>query len=157
MRANELFHNLVEVPIELEGEKIPKELNFRFLDFKKDTEDTKKPLAAEKKPLEPTAAKTSTAPVKPPPRPVQLPTSSKGGGGLASVLNKLGKKDKLSTLEKSKLDWSNFKRAEGIEEDLQKHNRGKDGFLERRDFLERTDVRQFEIEKELRTTKRSTR
>uniref|UniRef100_A0A182WAD6 Craniofacial development protein 1 n=1 Tax=Anopheles minimus TaxID=112268 RepID=A0A182WAD6_9DIPT len=79
------------------------------------------------------------------------------GGGLGSVLNQISKKTKLSTLEKTKLDWTSFKRQEGIEEELQTHNKGKDGFLERRDFLERTDVRQFEIEKSFRQTKRSNR
>jgi len=72
--------------------------------------------------------------------------------GMSSLLKQLGKKDKLSTLEKSRLDWNNFKRAEGIDEDLQKHNRGKGGFLEKRDFLERADLRQYEIEKTLRKT-----
>uniref|UniRef100_A0A2M4CRV3 Craniofacial development protein 1 n=1 Tax=Anopheles darlingi TaxID=43151 RepID=A0A2M4CRV3_ANODA len=79
------------------------------------------------------------------------------GGGLGSVLNQIGKKNQLSTLEKTKLDWNRFKRQEGIEEELQTHNKGKDGFLERRDFLERTDVRQFEIEKSFRQSKRSNR
>uniref|UniRef100_A0A182MG72 Craniofacial development protein 1 n=1 Tax=Anopheles culicifacies TaxID=139723 RepID=A0A182MG72_9DIPT len=81
----------------------------------------------------------------------------RSGGGLGSVLNQISKKTKLSTLEKTKLDWTSFKRQEGIEEELQTHNKGKDGFLERRDFLERTDLRQFEIEKSFRQTKRSNR
>lgn len=79
------------------------------------------------------------------------------GKGLASVLNKIGKKDKLSTLEKSKLDWNKFKQSEGIDEEIKTFNRGKDGYLEKQDFLQRTDLRQFEIEKQLRTTKRSLR
>lgn len=78
-------------------------------------------------------------------------------GGLQSLLSKIGKKNKLSTLEKSKLDWNTFKQQEGINEELQTHNKGKDGYLERQDFLERADHRQFEIEKSLRTTKRSNR
>lgn len=76
------------------------------------------------------------------------------GGGLSSMLNQLTKKNKLSVLEKTKLDWDGFKDDQGISEELQTHNRGRDGFLERRDFLERTDLRQFEIEKNLRLTRR---
>lgn len=76
------------------------------------------------------------------------------GGGLSSMLNQLTKKNKLSVLEKTKLDWDGFKDGQGISEELQTHNRGRDGFLERRDFLERTDLRQFEIEKNLRLTRR---
>lgn len=75
-------------------------------------------------------------------------------GGLSNILSKIGKKDKMSTLQKSQQDWNNFKRNEGIEEEIKLHNRGKDGYLERQDFLERTDLRQFEIEKELRSSRR---
>lgn len=79
------------------------------------------------------------------------------GGGLGAVLSQIGKKNKLSTLEKTKLDWNSFKRTQGIEEELQTHNKGKDGYLERQDFLQRADVRQFEIEKSFRQTTRSNR
>ncbi|KAJ9580265.1 hypothetical protein L9F63_004078 [Diploptera punctata] len=83
----------------------------------------------------------------------------RGGGlkGLSSVLGQIGKKSKLGTLEKSKLDWDRYKQEEGLDEEIQLHNRGKDGYLEKQDFLQRTDLRQFEIEKELRTTRRSNR
>lgn len=84
----------------------------------------------------------------------KLPTPRRG---LGSVMSQLGKKDKLSVLEKTKLDWNSYKHEEGIEEELQTHNKGKDGFLERQDFLERTDLRQFEIEKHMRQTRRSNR
>lgn len=52
-----------------------------------------------------------------------------GGGGLAALVGQLGKKNKLSTLEKSKLDWDRFKKHEGIEEDIQTHNKGKEGWV----------------------------
>lgn len=67
---------------------------------------------------------------------------------LASRLS--GKKPKLSTLEKSKQDWDSFKSAEGIAEELKTFNQGKMGYLERQAFLERADVKQFEIEKSFR-------
>ncbi|KAL1431885.1 hypothetical protein MTO96_013974 [Rhipicephalus appendiculatus] len=76
--------------------------------------------------------------------------------GVGNVLNQLfNKKQKISTLEKSKLDWDNYKKSEGLVEDLQSHNRGKDGYLEKQAFLQRADVRQFEIEKSLRAKNRS--
>ncbi|KAL1129325.1 hypothetical protein AAG570_013854 [Ranatra chinensis] len=77
------------------------------------------------------------------------------GGGLTAVLGMIGKKGKLTTLEKSKLDWEKFKEQEGIREDLHTHNKGKNGYLERQDFLERSDLRQFELEKEMRSSRRS--
>ncbi|XP_025022422.1 craniofacial development protein 1 [Python bivittatus] len=68
-----------------------------------------------------------------------------------SLLGKIGaKKQKMSTLEKSKLDWENFKEEEGISDELAIHNRGREGYLERRAFLERVDYRQFEHERDLR-------
>lgn len=47
---------------------------------------------------------------------------------MGSVLSRIGvKKPKMSTLEKSKLDWDTFKTEEGITEELAIHNRGKEG------------------------------
>lgn len=59
----------------------------------------------------------------------KLPTPAvkRSGGGLSSVLNQLSKKSKLSVLEKTKIDWDGFKSNEGINEELQTHNRGREG------------------------------
>lgn len=76
-----------------------------------------------------------------------------GAGGILGHL--LSKKTKMSTLEKSKLDWERFKHEEGIVEELKSHNRGKGGYLEKQAFLQRTDERQFEAEKGLRAKSRS--
>ncbi|XP_068943783.1 craniofacial development protein 1 isoform X2 [Petaurus breviceps papuanus] len=74
--------------------------------------------------------------------------------GMSSLLGKIGaKKQKMSTLEKSKLDWESFKEEEGIGEELAIHNRGKEGYIERKAFLERVDHRQFEIERDLRLSR----
>ncbi|XP_063053498.1 craniofacial development protein 1 [Engraulis encrasicolus] len=72
-------------------------------------------------------------------------------GGMGSVLSRLGgKKQKMSTLEKSKLDWDTFKDEEGIGDELAIHNRGREGYVERMNFLERVDQRQFQLEKTVR-------
>uniref|UniRef100_V9KRR5 Craniofacial development protein 1 n=1 Tax=Callorhinchus milii TaxID=7868 RepID=V9KRR5_CALMI len=81
------------------------------------------------------------------------PTSSgvKRLCGLGGALGKItGKKQKMSTLEKSKLDWEAFKEKEGIGDELAIHNRGKEGYIERKAFLERVDFRQFELERSIR-------
>ncbi|NXY74364.1 CFDP1 protein, partial [Glareola pratincola] len=88
--------------------------------------------------------------------PAAFPTASgvKRPSGMSSLLGKIGsKKQKMSTLEKSKLDWENFKEEEGIVEELAIHNRGKDGYIERKAFLERVDHRQFEIERDIRLSR----
>ncbi|XP_062997155.1 craniofacial development protein 1 [Elgaria multicarinata webbii] len=85
--------------------------------------------------------------------PTSHPTISgvKRPSGMNSLLGKIGtKKQKMSTLEKSKLDWESFKEEEGIGDELAIHNRGKDGYLERKAFLERVDHRQFEHERDIR-------
>lgn len=47
---------------------------------------------------------------------------------MMSILGRIGgKKAKMSTLEKSKMDWDAFKSEEGITEELAIHNRGREG------------------------------
>ncbi|XP_019856037.1 PREDICTED: craniofacial development protein 1-like [Amphimedon queenslandica] len=69
-------------------------------------------------------------------------------GGAKALLASLNKKPKLSTLEKSKLDWDSYKKDEGLEDELTYQT--KDGYLDRQSFLSRADVRQFEIERDER-------
>ncbi|AAS53355.1 AFL017Wp [Eremothecium gossypii ATCC 10895] len=57
-------------------------------------------------------------------------------------------KPKLTTLEKSKLDWATYVDKEGINEELQLFN--KDGYLAKQDFLRKVDGIQNEQYKELR-------
>jgi hypothetical protein len=65
---------------------------------------------------------------KPSPLPIGVPRRSGGGGGLSGLMSQIkGKGTKLSTLEKSQMDWQNFKSKEGITEEIQTHNRGKQG------------------------------
>ncbi|XP_077452568.1 craniofacial development protein 1 isoform X2 [Stigmatopora argus] len=90
-------------------------------------------------------------PTSPPHQSTCSQPSSKRPAGMSSLLNRIGgKKQKISTLEKSKMDWDAFKHEEGIADELAIHNRGKDGYVERKNFLERVDHRQFEMEKAVR-------
>lgn len=58
-----------------------------------------------------------------------VPIVKKPYGGLANILSQLGKKDKLTVLEKTKQDWDSYKKREGIAEELITYNKGKDGFV----------------------------
>lgn len=52
----------------------------------------------------------------------------KRSGGLSGLVGLLdSKKQKLTTLEKTKLDWNAFKSEEGIDEELELHKKSKDG------------------------------
>ncbi|CAD6184235.1 unnamed protein product [Caenorhabditis auriculariae] len=70
--------------------------------------------------------------------------------GLGEALTLIAKKPKMSVLDKSTHDWSSFKSDNNLKEDLETYNRGKNGYLNRMDFLSRTDHRQFENEKSMR-------
>ena len=78
-------------------------------------------------------------------------------GGLNSIMGVIsGKVTKMGTLDKSKRDWDQYVSDTGIKEELQTHNRGKDGYVEKQMFLERSDLRRFEIEKAAREKTRKT-
>ncbi|KAG2378263.1 hypothetical protein C9374_008406 [Naegleria lovaniensis] len=70
---------------------------------------------------------------------------------LDQALAKINEKRK-TTISQSKEDWKQFKKQEGIEHELQQYR--KDGYLEKQAFLERTEMREFEIGKDLRNLER---
>ena len=94
--------------------------------------------------------------------------------GLDKVLGALVEPKKVSTIEKSSLDWDKFKEKEGIEEELTQYT--KDGYdfysclvegntdesacawvyryIEKQQFLQRLDLKRFEIEKAERDKQR---
>ncbi|GAB9464898.1 hypothetical protein Gpo141_00002320 [Globisporangium polare] len=78
--------------------------------------------------------------------------AGKAASGLDQVLASLDAPKKVSTMEKTSLDWDKFKEVEGIEDELQQYT--KDGYLEKQDFLQRVDLKQFELEKAARDKKR---
>ena len=48
---------------------------------------------------------------------------------------------KLNTIEKSKLDWAGYVDKEGMKEELDKAEKGKEGYLGKMDFLGRVDAK----------------
>lgn len=74
---------------------------------------------------------------------------------LKSVDKKQQKKPTI--LEQAAQDWTKCKVEEKLEEELQQATKSKSGYLERQNFLLRSDQRQFEKEREIRAKIRSTR
>nr|CAH8864490.1 unnamed protein product [Trichobilharzia regenti] len=76
------------------------------------------------------------------------------GPGLTSALQNLkstvNKLPRLSTLEKSRLDWKQYVQKESLEDDLKAHNKGKDGYLEKQAFVSRTSEREYQYRQELK-------
>merc|ERR1712227_758017 len=87
-------------------------------------------------------------------RPSEVATGGVKRSGLAGIVGSIGKKQKMGVLDKSKLDWNSFVTQEGISEELKTHNKGKEGYVEKQMFLERADLRQFELEKAVRDKNR---
>ena len=77
-----------------------------------------------------------------------LSSGVKKSGGLSSVLNTIEKKKKISVLDKTKCDWDNYKSEEDIEEELRGNRHA--GYLDRQEFLQRVDYKQWENEREMR-------
>lgn len=111
------------------------------------------PSTSEASKTAPTSASSSTTLPKPSslaPKPTSGPPIIRRSGGLSALTANLGKKQKMSTLQKTALDWQEYKQEEGLEDELQAAVRSKGSFTERQSFLARADLRQFEIEKSIR-------
>ncbi|KAK1299147.1 hypothetical protein QJS10_CPB14g01238 [Acorus calamus] len=77
---------------------------------------------------------------------------------LDSVLEQIKKKPKLNVLDKTKKDWGEFKEEnKGVEEELDVYKKSSNQYLDRVSFLQRTDMREFEREREARLAQQSKR
>lgn len=85
----------------------------------------------------------------------QTKTAASAASVLDSMVAAIQDPKKISTIEKSSLDWDNFKQKEGIDDELKQFT--KDGYLEKQEFLQRVDLRKFEQEKKERDKKRNTK
>lgn len=72
---------------------------------------------------------------------------------LSKVLDGLKAPKACSTLEKTRLDWDHDKRIAGDQDLLSQFS--KNGYLDKQKFLQDTDLRQFELEKNARAASRS--
>lgn len=70
---------------------------------------------------------------------------------LDQMLSDLNGPKTISTVTKSSYDWDTFKDAEKLNDDLNKASQ--DGYLNKQDFLNRCDVRSFEMERDERLRK----
>ncbi|KAL3505993.1 hypothetical protein ACH5RR_031375 [Cinchona calisaya] len=68
-----------------------------------------------------------------------------------AVLEQIKKKPKLSVLDKTKKDWGEFKdENKGLEEELETYKKSANQYLDKVSFLQRTDYREFERERDAR-------
>ncbi|XVE82327.1 hypothetical protein DITRI_Ditri15bG0139500 [Diplodiscus trichospermus] len=68
-----------------------------------------------------------------------------------AVLEQIKKKPKLSVLDKTRKDWGEFKEEnKGMEEELDAYKKSSNQYLDKVSFLQRTDYREFERERDAR-------
>jgi len=80
-------------------------------------------------------------------RPLQPPAKS----GLDAFLADLEKKKKVNVLDKTKADWQQLKAGDStLEEEMEAHKRSGAGYLDKVDFLKRTETREYEQERDKR-------
>jgi len=79
-------------------------------------------------------------------------------GGLDNLLSQISRPDKLSTMSKTAADWDMFKSTNvDLASKLEDTAVGNKAYLVKKDFLNRVDTRQFELEKAQRERKRASR
>ncbi|KAM0948438.1 putative SWR1-complex protein 5/Craniofacial development protein [Dioscorea sansibarensis] len=77
---------------------------------------------------------------------------------LDTILEQIKKKPKLSVLDKTKKDWGEFKEDnKGLEDELDAYKKSSNQYLDKVSFLERTDYREFERERDARLASQARR
>lgn len=77
---------------------------------------------------------------------------------LDNILEQIKKKPKLNVLDKSKKDWGEFKdENKGLEDELDAYKKSSNQYLDRVSFLQRTDMREFERERDARLSSQAKR
>ncbi|KAM1066265.1 hypothetical protein ACFX1X_021970 [Malus domestica] len=71
--------------------------------------------------------------------------------GVDAFLEQIKKKPKLSVLDKTKKDWGGvFKEEKGLEGELESYKKSSNQYLDKVNFLQRADFREFERERDAR-------
>ncbi|KAL9266883.1 Craniofacial development protein 1-like protein [Drosera capensis] len=78
-------------------------------------------------------------------------TAAGQSSAVDSILEQIRKKQKLNVLDKTKKDWGEFKQEKkGLEDELDAYKKSANQYLDKVSFLERTDYREFERERDAR-------
>lgn len=67
-----------------------------------------------------------------------------------AMLEQIKKKQKMSVLDKTKKDWGEFKEEKQLDEELDAYKKSSNQYLDKVGFLQRTDMREFERERDAR-------
>lgn len=71
--------------------------------------------------------------------------------GLDSLLSQYQKKKNVSVLDKTRIDWQQYKKtADGVEEELEEYKKSDKRYLDKVAFLKDAELRQYEKERDAR-------
>ena len=77
--------------------------------------------------------------------------AAKKKAGLDAVLESLAQAKKVTVLDKSRLDWKDYKKKdETVEEELEAHKRSGGTYLEKQAFLKGAELAEYERERDAR-------
>ncbi|GFR44435.1 hypothetical protein Agub_g5674 [Astrephomene gubernaculifera] len=79
------------------------------------------------------------------------PPPASASSGLDAVLAEIDKKKKVSVLDKTKADWSEYKAANTeVDEELEMYKKSGEQYLDKQNFLKRAELREYEKERDTR-------
>jgi hypothetical protein len=77
--------------------------------------------------------------------------ASKKKAGLDAVLESLAQAKKVTVLDKSRIDWKDYKKTDDtVDEELEAHKRSGTTYLEKKEFLSKADLAEYERERDQR-------
>ncbi|KAL9669774.1 hypothetical protein QQ045_007323 [Rhodiola kirilowii] len=82
-------------------------------------------------------------------------SSSGPHSAVDTVLEQIKKKQKLSVLDKTKMDWGEYKENTGVEQELDAYKKSSNQYLDKVSFLQRADYREFERERDARLSQQA--
>ena len=77
--------------------------------------------------------------------------------GLDDLLQQISKKQKPNILDRTRKDWGQFKEEKGLEDELEAYKKSGDKYLDKVAFLQRSDLREYEKERDARLALQSKR
>lgn len=86
---------------------------------------------------------------------IQLEQEQRNKSGLDEMIDGISKRRGITTVEKSSYDWEKYKEEKNLQDELKDASKG--GYVEKQEFLQRVDERQFEQEKAARERERAIR
>lgn len=77
-------------------------------------------------------------------------TGKEKASGIDYILSQIRGPTKINTITKTSHDWDHFKERNSLDEELKQNSEGRYAYLLKKEFLEKVDLRRYELEKQNR-------